>query len=218
MRRGIALLALGFGILIPKVGVASECQGKVLFEDNFKRADPAWLFGPEGTVADGKLSIKLEPNKAANSQYQGDVFPDGTQICVTLKLVSAAQPSDPQDPHSAGIIFWAKDYTSYQILLVSDDGKFIVIRHLTSDRQITPIPWQDSAAINKGVGQLNALRILIKGNQAILYINGKEVGKVPGQTPEGGNLVGLWTESSSKSGCTWEFSNFVVSLPSEETP
>ena len=101
------------------------------------------------------------------------------------------------------------------MLLVSDIGKFSVARRLTSDRQITPIPWQESAAINKGVGQVNALRIIINGNQARLYINGKEVGKVSGQTPEGGNLVGFWAVASSKSACTWELSNFVVSLPGE---
>jgi hypothetical protein len=78
---------------------------------------------------------------------------------------------------------------------------------------MSPLPWQDHSVINKGVGKANSLRISIKGRQALLYINGKEVGKVSGQTPEGGNQVGFYAFASGKADCVWELSDFVVSLP-----
>jgi len=213
VKRSLELFVLSVAVLLPTFGVASDCQGKVLFEESFRKPDPAWNLGPEATLGDGKLSIKLLPDKVTLAQYQGDIFPDGTEICGTFKLTSAGQPSDPEDLHYAGIVFWAKDYSSYHVLFVSELGKFRVLRQLTADRFLEPIPWQDSSAINKGIGQPNALRIAIKKNQALIYVNGKEVGKVSGQTPEGGNLIGFWATCAKKSGCTWELSNFVVSLP-----
>jgi len=213
MKLVIGVLTVILAVFVPTNGIASDCRGKVLFEDNFTKADPAWILDPEATVDNGKLTVKLLAEKSSRSLYQGDVFPDGTEICATFRLVSASELSDAKDLHYAGLIFWAKDYQSNHALWVSEVGKFSVLRWLTNDRLLTPIPWQDSAAINKGIGQVNSLRVSMKGTTAIIYINGKEVGKVSGQTPEGGNEIGFWVGCAAKSGCTWEVSNFVVSLP-----
>jgi hypothetical protein len=84
-----------------------------------------------------------------------------------------------------GLIFWAKDNSNYYYLLVSGNGQFTVRRYVNS-QSLAPVDWRESAAIKKGVGQVNELRVVTKGNQARVYINDTEVITFNGQVPERG--------------------------------
>ncbi len=75
--------------------------------------------------------------------------------------------------YSGGLVFWAIDYEDYYYLLVSGDGWFAV-KHWTNSRVLDPVPWRQSAALKKGVGVSNQLRLVTKGNQATVYINDAE--------------------------------------------
>jgi hypothetical protein len=113
---------------------------------------------------------------------------------------------------AGGFVFWAKDNNNYYALLVSGEGLFAVKRYVDS-RALTPVDWSENASIKKGVGQVNELRIVTKGNQATAYINGTQVTTFKGQPPDGGGFVGVKGSSSEKSQITWEFADLKVVKP-----
>jgi hypothetical protein len=72
-----------------------------------------------------------------------------------------------------------------------------------------------SAAVVKGMGKTNALRVQTKGNLATLYVNGQQVETLTGQPPAGGGFVGFYAESESTYTAkeTWDIGNFTVAMP-----
>ena len=54
---------------------------------------------------------------------------------------------------------------------------------------------------------------MTKGNQATIYINGKEVISFSGQPPEGGSLIGFKAGSGPGAPNSVAFSNFQVVQP-----
>ena len=121
-----------------------------------------------------------------------------------------AKSDDPA--WGGGLVFWAKDESNYYALLVSGDGQFSVRRYV-NDRALTPVDWSENAAIKKGVGQVNELRIVTRGYQATAYINGTQVTTFNGQPPDGGSLIGVKGSSAEKSQITWEFADLKVTKP-----
>ncbi len=81
---------------------------------------------------------------------------------------------------------------------------------LVGGRWLTPIAWTPNEAINKGLGQVNKLRVVTKGRQATAYVNDKQVATINGQPPAGGGCIGLTGGSAEKIQNTWQFSNLKV--------
>ncbi len=152
--------------------------GDVLYEDDFTNLDPSW--GTPGdilSVKEGKLVLKPALNTTQSVLNQSNVFDDADiQVEVTL---SAGDPIV-----AGGLIFWAKDYTNFYCLCIDANGSF-KISHFVTDRWLNPVGWTESDAINKGVGQVNKLRIVTKGRQATAFINDKQVITTNGQPPQG---------------------------------
>jgi hypothetical protein len=117
--------------------------------------------------------------------------------CVQLQLVSGDQSQ------SAGLVFWAKDYSDYYSLSVGANGRFAVTRYVNG-RYLYPVGWQDSDVLKKGTGAANQLRVVTKGTQATVYLNDKEVASFKGQAPPGGGSVGLKGESGDQPN-VWQF-------------
>jgi hypothetical protein len=146
---------------------------------------------------------------ASQLLYSGDVF-DDVQICVKVKLLESVAA----DKEYASLVFWAKDYTSYYVLWVDPSGAVGVIRK-AGDRWLYPLPPQNHVAVNKGVGQTNALRVVLHGADADLYVNERRVGSITGQPVAGGSQVGLRAEGAipNHTNTVWEFSDYIVSKP-----
>ncbi len=71
--------------------------------------------------------------------------------------------------------------------------------------------------MNKGIGQINNLRVVTKGRQATAYINDKEVVTINGQPPQGGGCVGISGGSAQDSQNTWQFANLRVIATTQST-
>ncbi len=181
--------------------------GQVLYEDNFATLNPGWGSpGPNISVGNGKLIIQPDVNSGFVAINQTNRFND---IDATIK---ESMTKSDDTTWAGGLVFWAKDTNNYYALLVSGEGLFAVKRYVDS-RALTPVDWSQNAAIKRGVGQVNELRIVTKGNQATAYINGTQVTTFNGQPPDGGSLIGVKGSSAEKSQITWEFSDLRVLKP-----
>jgi hypothetical protein len=138
--------------------------GDILYQDDFTNLDPSW--GTPGdilSVKDGKLVLKPALNTTQSVLNQSNVFDDADiEVAVTL---SSGDPIV-----AGGVIFWAKDYTNFYCLCIDAQGSF-KISHFVTDRWLNPVGWTESDAINKGIGQVNKLRVVTRGRQASAFIN-----------------------------------------------
>ena len=190
--------------------------GDILYQDDFTNLDPSW--GTPGdilSVKDGKLVLKPALNTTQSVLNQSNVFDDADiEVAVTL---SSGDPIV-----AGGVIFWAKDYTNFYCLCIDAQGSF-KISHFVTDRWLNPVGWTESDAINKGIGQVNKLRVVTRGRQASAFINDKQVIVITGQPPQGGGCVGISGGSAQDSQNTWQFANLRViaaasSISSSPTP
>lgn len=188
----------------PQVNKESE----VLLADNFATLDPGWgEAGPNLSAANGKLTVQADVNSGYVALNQSNRIED-MDAGIKVSMVKSEDPS-----WAGGLVFWATDYDNYFALLVSGDGQFSVRRYVNA-RSLAPVDWRDSTVIQKGIGQVNQLRVVTKGSQATVYINGIEVVTFNGQPPQGGGFIGVKGSSAEKSQITWEFSELKVTKPS----
>jgi hypothetical protein len=55
--------------------------------------------------------------------------------------------------------------------------------------------------------------VVTKGHQALAYVNEKQVAKITGKPPEGGDQVGMDGDLGEKARNIWQFSDFKVTAP-----
>src|ERR1700720_4644289 len=187
-------------LLLPILRVVA---GEILYEDNFTNLDPSWgIPGERLSVQDGKLTLKPAPGTTQSILNQANVFDDADiRVDVILPTGDASVPG--------GLIFWAKDRSNFYCLCIDAAGYFKISRYVT-DRWLQPVGWSENDAINKGLGQVNKLRVLTKGRQATAYINDKQVATFNGQPPQGGGCVGVSGGSPENAQNTWQFANLRV--------
>src|SRR5260370_28233073 len=156
--------------------VLSVFAGEILYEDTFPNLDPSWGTPSERlSVKDGKLTSKPESNTTESIVNQSNVFDDGD-----IRVEVVVRAGDANVP--GGLIFWAKDHSNFYCLCIDAAGYFKISRYVT-DRWLQPVGWTENEAINKGIGQVNKLRVVTKGRQATAYINDKQVPTFNAQPP-----------------------------------
>ncbi|MBV9644871.1 MAG: extracellular solute-binding protein [Verrucomicrobia bacterium] len=197
-----ALVAL---LLLPSI--LSALADEILYEDNFSNLDPSWgTPGERLSANEGKLTLKPAPNTTQSILNQSNVFEDAD---IRVEVVVPA--GDANVP--GGLIFWAKDHSNFYCLCINAAGYFKISRYVT-DRWLQPVGWVENEAINKGIGQVNKLRVVTKGRQATAYINDKQVTTFNGQAPQGGGCVGVSGGSPENVQNTWQFAKLqVIALP-----
>ena len=213
MKKEIVFFALIIVMLLPVTKGALACKGsQVLFQDNFAILDPAWGNPNQNlSVKDGKLILQPNLNAGFVALNQGNLYND-VDACIKMSMAKSDDPA-----WGAGLVFWAKDNSNYYALLVSGDGQFSVRRYV-NDRALTPVDWRENVSIKKGIGQVNELRVVTRGNRATAYINDTEVITFNGQPPDGGSLIGVKASYAEKSQIVWEFSDLKITKPLSENP
>ncbi len=203
-KAAVLLLAVATTMVAATVCLAA----KVIFEDKFASLDPAWG-SPSSimSVKDGKLVITPENNTTQTILNQANVLPDDMEASYSMTFVKAPAPS-----WGSGLVFWAKDYDEYYAILINAQGWFGVQRHV-SNRYLLPVAWRESDAIKKGEGAENQVKVVTKGNQATIFINGQEVIALNGQPPQGGSLIGFKAASGPEGVNTVAFANLQVTQP-----
>lgn len=186
----------------------------VLYQADFKSeealADDGWKVGTnnaaDNTWSPGKMAMSV---KVQNYPYlNGPFFDEFGDFGVEVE----AQPED--DPgYSYGIIFresrFGRDKPSYYIFAVTASG-FYMLRRSTDGVFADPDPVDitSSPYIQKGASK-NRLGVLAEGPIISLYINGKCVKTISGETPLRGK-VEVFILSGSKERTQVDFSSMTI--------
>jgi len=190
---------------------ALACKGrKTLFSDDFREVDASWAIeGDAISVDDGRAKIKANPDAGYRVLYGGALF-DDADMCVTIRMPNdVAQPAKA----SAGIIFWARDYSNYYVFEMAANG-LVTLQRLVRGAWIDIIDWRPIEGLSTGSGARNVLRVTTSGNLITTYVNDTKIGSVRGQPPEGGGKIGLRSESEEAKRDAWKFSDLkVTDLP-----
>ena len=176
--------------------------------NKFTSLDPGWGSPDKAfEVKDVKFVVQLAVKETYSAVYEGNIFPNDMDVSVTMKFVEAEDPT-----WGAGLLFWSKGLKDFYGLLINAKGWFTIQRRV-GDRFINPVSWRENAAINKGVGADNLLRVVTKGTQAKVYINDKEDITFTGQPPEGGSQIGVRAASGDDKPNVVEYSDLKVMSP-----
>ena len=201
-------------IWMPLAVSFASCSGQVLMQSAFQPGATYWPIAStrsiDQEVRDGALLLKYRGDAGSHLLYNGGTYNDDVEICVNVTLLDSADAVKEY----ASLVFWAKDYNSYYVLWFGPSGHAGVLRK-AGDRWLSPLPSHVHAAVNRGVGQTNFLRVLLHGNIADLFINDRRIGSITGKPAPEGSHVGLRAEGASPrhSSTVWEFSNYIVSRP-----
>jgi glucose/mannose transport system substrate-binding protein len=203
-RKHYPFYAFTFVALLLLLPIRSAFAGDILYEDNFTSLDPSWgTPGERLSVQDGKLTLKPAQNTTQSILNQSNVFDDAD-----IRVDVIVPEGDVNIP--GGLIFWAKDHSNFYCLCIDAAGYF-KISHYVTDRWLQPVGWTENAAIAKGNGQVNKLRVVTKGRQATAYINDQQVAAFNGQPPPGGSCVGVSGGSPENAQNIWQFTRLQVS-------
>jgi hypothetical protein len=163
------------------------------------------------SIKDGRLTLTVADGKSAGSLYRGDVFEDG-DICVAFRLVKTDHKGE-SNRATAAVTFWATDWrNNYRLSIAPEDGAINFEVDRIVGGRFLDVPWSKSGAV-KGVGEVNIIRVSIRGAQAKYYINDQEVqpgGPLAAHKPEGGSLIGWQVTSVSGAQYVWEISSVKV--------
>ncbi len=197
------LTALLMAMAVVLLAVTAGLAAKVLFEDKFTTLERAWYPGPNIGAKDGKLFLTSQIGRY-EIHLNGHTLPNDMEASYTMAVVKAGDPR-----YGGGLVFWAKRLNTYYFLDITVEGKFAVLRDL-SGRLLIPVAWREDASIKKGIGAENQVKVVTKGNQATIFINGKQVVSFSGQPPEGGSKFGVQVDSGPLGQNIVAFSNFKV--------
>jgi hypothetical protein len=181
---------------------------KVLFEDKFTTLDPFWGSPSANIIAkDGKLIITADKNMTQFYLNWAHLLPNDMEASYSVAVVKAAAPGS-----SSGLVFWAKDKDAWYAIVTTPNGSFAVL-HRIADRTLMPMAWRESDTLKKGEGAENQVKVVTKGNQATILINGKEVISFAGQPPEGAGPIGFIVTSGPEGSISVAFSNLQAVQP-----
>jgi hypothetical protein len=176
----LRLFTAAIFLLAASAGPALACKGStVILQDNFQTADPNW----HGTVsiAGGQATVTQTPfydgqnlvQETFGGAFYGGKHIDSGDACVDFVGPQVSNPTNA----SAGIVFGFVDTLSYWVFYAREDGQAALLNVLPFadsggvQARLTPIAYQPSAALKRGAGVTNTLRVTWSGNTGATYIN-----------------------------------------------
>jgi serine/threonine protein kinase len=189
----------------------------VLFEDDFQSQqaseDKGWVFEPgenvDTTWSAGKMTINIK-----KKNWLGLNWPDGDYDDFGVEI--EAQPTT-SDYTEYGIVFrvsGSSDARSYYIFGVTTKGKYYLQKKMDGEWADTdPVSATSSKAIKPGKVK-NVLRVLARGQEIKLYINGSLVNIVTDDSVSSGG-VGVFAGTGDNDSAEAAFSRVTV-LDAEE--
>jgi len=188
--------------------VSPSLAGKMLYADKFATQDPAWgLRSATMQVQDGKFVITPEKNTTQTILNRARVFPNDLEASCSVTFVKAPAPT-----WGSGLVFWAKGYNEYYVVLINAKGWLAVQRHV-GGRYLVPVAWRQTDFIKPGAGIGNQIKVVTKGDQATIWINGQELISFTGQPPKGGGFIGFKAASGPAKENVVAFANLQVAQP-----
>jgi hypothetical protein len=183
----------------------------VLFAEDFSTVDPAWgAADATWDVADGKLLLKSPVGKSFGRIYGGTLLGDAD---IRVKISRVGSDRSRNDP-TAGVIFWGGEGEgNYYYAALRSGGSFTIIRVDDQGKPSVPLPRADYDAVRRGIGQVNELRLVLKGETATVFVNGKKIAAINGFKHPPLFRFGLKASSGDDVVDTWAFSDLMIRRP-----
>jgi hypothetical protein len=199
-------LAAGLAALIAMAAMpVLSCEGtSTLFEDDFSFADPAWGNYDGTSIADGAMTISVDPGGGYTLLNQASLYTD-FDACIDV-----VQRNDDPDGGWGSLVFWGVDYDNFYTLDVTTSG-YVKISRLQNNKWLSPVDWTLTEGVVNSGTSVNSLRVVVRGNVAIAYVNGQQVAQFRGQPPADGGLIGIYGAAPCESSANIDFDNFVIS-------
>jgi hypothetical protein len=190
-------LLLGFAVFLGAnpawQTMAAACEGsEVIFEDHFADDAGGWPLKETVEVKDGLFIFKLPPDDMQSNLNVTFTVNDADICSETI------WPNGDQPMLGAGLLFWGEDNRTYFQFGILNNGKYWIARKQDGKWLGTIAANVDSAAINKGPGETNVLRVKASGNNLSFYINGTKIRDLRGQAPKGAWRFGLSGDNFDK--------------------
>ena len=207
--RGIWLGAAALLLLASGSAAFATCEGTtVLFEDRFDALQPTWGAPTDSFKAEGgRLVVAPEPDSYFWANNRASLY-DDIDMCVTMTTITGMDPEDAK----AGLLFWYVDANNFYVLEFAPNGKASVWRRQRG-KWLEQVEWQDVEGANSGDGAVNELRVVTKGDQAVLYINGSEFAEFDGVAPDNGQQIGVFATSPEAGVARFAFDDLKVTRP-----
>jgi TIR domain-containing protein len=188
---------------------AKACKpaGSLAFFDDFTAPDPGW--GTPGAgyfFRNGRMVLKAKPAKIEAWIYPGLIF---TAAAICGDIVFPEETGPPTNAAAGGIIFWAADYKNYHVTELYPDGTYSIWRKIDDEWAIV-IPRSPAAAIRRGPGAINRMKVVFDHSEVSIVVNDTTVISFHGQPRENGGSFGLYGASASGMENEWQFGNLVV--------
>ena len=187
---------------------ALACSGdKVLFEEKFDTADPAW--GAQSDmfkVGSGKATIRAAKGTGQFYWNRAFVF-DNIDVCYTTTLTD--KTADPTNSFG-GLMFWVIDNQNFYVLNTASNGNYQIGRRVDGQWIADPIPWTVTDTLKQGANQANKIRLKLDGQQITIEINDKKAVQFRAQAPTRPSSIGFFAQSSGNSVDPWAFSDLKI--------
>ena len=197
----------------------TACGGNdVLFADNFSKPDASWRPTDGAAFRDNRYIVTVQPNGTITDWPSAFIFSGNYSVCARLKL-----PNDPTGAAGSGIVFWVDPERNkngshnYYMAVASPDGYYWISRVFRGTRSYVVDAVQGDL-IKTGANDTNEISVILKGNEGVFVINGKEVGIFKGQPPRE-SYAGITAGAPLEKKYALEFSDFrVVKAPVSRQP
>ncbi|ACL24581.1 zinc ribbon domain-containing protein [Chloroflexus aggregans] len=182
----------------------SVVEGRILFQDKFDNPASSALL----TNEDNDVRYAYEQGRYVIEVKQPELLVwsliDGTYRNVTIEA-SYIMPGNMPNV-AAGLIFHYQDEDNFYLFSVSNDG-YYALELLQNNQWTTLIDWTKHQAINP---ERNRIRVELRNDEIVLYVNDKQIDKTRDPTFTDGN-VALAVTSFDKGGGTVEFEEITIS-------
>lgn len=211
----VCLFIAGVGIWLflqedtpPTQAAATLAPATVAYQDDFEDPDSGWdVYNYGDTLAlyrDGEYRLAI-----LREEYVAWGNPDPAQKLSDFVIeVDARAVEGPLDNNLGILVRYQDDDENYYWFQISSDGYFAVDR-LTGDEWVTVAGWEESAAIQQGLGVTNRLEVRCSGDEFIFSVNDTYLTTVTDNTLASGN-IGLAAGTFDEPGVVVHFDNLTV--------
>ncbi len=173
----IAIACLVICLAGCKSGLA--CEGKTtIFEDSFTDDTGGWEVGSHYSISNGELNIKFPPDRNGWGITNGTFQAKEADICIDFEYPKSGLDLVP----GLGVSFWEQGIDKgWYIAVLYSDGYLAVSRNV--NRQWSTIVNQAVSGVNKGPAGKNWVRVTLRGDKVLVFVNGIKIKEFRAQSP-----------------------------------
>jgi hypothetical protein len=182
-RVGFGCLAMIVQVLACGGALACDGQvGKVIYEDTFADDSGGWdMTAGVTTIKPPNFVITLDSKSTGVGSEVLTFHATEGDICSEFVLPKSIAADNK---FGFGIIFWAADYNSYWLAMLSSDGSIGLYSRANNTWQ-TVVTVPNAPGFKADADAINALRVTTIGGKISMYLNGQLVKAIRAEIPDG---------------------------------